>query len=83
MEKLYDRRAKFPRGSRIRNYVLQPYTLAKDVRTEVQTAQVGDVLDGDMTSSCRPTWRKARAQSASGTHMSGERARQAGSGNAQ
>ncbi len=35
-------------GYQIRNYVLQPYTLAKDVRTEVQTAQVQNVLDGDI-----------------------------------
>jgi peptide chain release factor 2 len=35
-------------GYQIRNYVLQPYTLAKDVRTNVETAQVGKVLDGDL-----------------------------------
>jgi peptide chain release factor 2 len=27
---------------------LQPCTLAKDVRTDVQTAQVQNVLDGDL-----------------------------------
>ena len=35
-------------GSQIRNYVMQPYTLVKDVRTETQTAQVGNVLDGEI-----------------------------------
>jgi peptide chain release factor 2 len=28
--------------------VLQPYTLAKDVRTDVQTSQVHNVLDGEI-----------------------------------
>jgi peptide chain release factor 2 len=35
-------------GSQIRNYVLQPYQLVKDVRTGMQTSAVGKVLDGDL-----------------------------------
>ncbi len=35
-------------GSQIRNYVLHPYKLVKDLRTGVQTAQVDQVLDGDL-----------------------------------
>lgn len=33
-------------GSQIRNYVLQPYTLVKDVRTGVEVGNVQAVLDG-------------------------------------
>jgi peptide chain release factor 2 len=35
-------------GSQIRNYVLHPYKLIKDVRTQEETAAVEDVLNGDL-----------------------------------
>jgi peptide chain release factor 2 len=35
-------------GSQIRNYVLQPYTLVKDLRTGVELGNVQAVLDGDI-----------------------------------
>jgi peptide chain release factor 2 len=48
IEKKYDEKGEVAWGNQIRNYVLQPYTLAKDVRTGVETAQVNKVLDGDI-----------------------------------
>jgi peptide chain release factor 2 len=35
-------------GNQIRNYVLQPYKLVKDLRTGVETTQAEAVLDGDL-----------------------------------
>jgi peptide chain release factor 2 len=35
-------------GSQIRNYVLQPYTLVKDVRTGLEVGNAQAVLDGDV-----------------------------------
>ena len=35
-------------GSQIRNYVLHPYKLVKDVRTSVESGNPDAVLDGDL-----------------------------------
>jgi peptide chain release factor 2 len=48
VEKLYDEKGEVAWGYQIRNYVMQPYTLVKDVRTGLETSQVQAVLDGDL-----------------------------------
>jgi peptide chain release factor 2 len=47
-EKQYDAKGEVAWGYQIRNYVMQPYTLVKDVRTDTQTSQNLAVLDGDI-----------------------------------
>ena len=48
VEKLYDEKGEVAWGYQIRNYVMQPYTLVKDVRSAVETSQVQGVLDGEI-----------------------------------
>jgi peptide chain release factor 2 len=48
VEKQYDEKGEVAWGYQIRNYVMQPYTLVKDVRTDMQTAQIDKVLDGEI-----------------------------------
>lgn len=43
---LEGKKMKIEWGSQIRNYVLHPYKLVKDLRTDVETSNAQDVLDG-------------------------------------
>jgi peptide chain release factor 2 len=47
-KKLEDSKLEINFGSQIRSYVLQPYRMAKDLRTRVEVGDVDRVLDGDL-----------------------------------
>jgi peptide chain release factor 2 len=49
-------------GSQIRNYVLHPYQMVKDLRTGVETSQTQAVLDGDIDELVEAAirWRRTR-----------------------
>ena len=51
-------------GSQIRSYVLQPYQMVKDIRTEVESGNVASVLDGDLDSFMEGflRWRRSQAE---------------------
>jgi len=48
VERMYDEKGEVSFGRQIRNYTLQPYTLIKDTRTDVQSGQVQAILDGEI-----------------------------------
>ncbi len=48
MDRFYGEKGDIAWGSQIRSYVLQPYTQAKDERTELKDSNVMAVLDGDL-----------------------------------
>lgn len=48
LDKLKGNRKKIDFGSQIRNYVMQPYQLVKDLRSGYETSAVNAVLDGDI-----------------------------------
>lgn len=48
MEQYYGPKGEIAWGSQIRSYVLQPYTMVKDMRTAEETSNTDKVLDGDI-----------------------------------
>jgi peptide chain release factor 2 len=64
LDALAGKQAQVGWGSQIRSYVLQPYQMVKDLRTEVETSQVDAVLDGDLDEFMEGYLRWRRAQTA-------------------
>jgi peptide chain release factor 2 len=48
LEKLEDAKSDIAWGNQIRSYVLHPYQMIKDLRTNVETGNTESVLDGDL-----------------------------------
>jgi peptide chain release factor 2 len=48
LARIAGRQAQVGWGSQIRSYVVQPYQMVKDLRTEVETSQIDAVLDGEL-----------------------------------
>ena len=48
MSKLYGEKGEIAWGSQIRSYVLNPYQMVKDHRTNVEEGNVQKVLDGEL-----------------------------------
>ena len=48
-QKLEDTKSDVAWGNQIRSYVLQPYTMVKDHRTDIEVGNANGVLDGDLS----------------------------------
>ncbi|MDA0321092.1 MAG: peptide chain release factor 2 [Verrucomicrobia bacterium] len=48
MERFYGKKGEIAWGSQIRSYVMQPYTMVKDHRMNLETSNVASVMDGNI-----------------------------------
>jgi peptide chain release factor 2 len=64
LDRIAGRQAQVGWGSQIRSYVLQPYQMVKDLRTEHESSQVDVVLDGDLDEFMESylRWRRREAE---------------------
>jgi peptide chain release factor 2 len=63
---LYGEKSEISFGSQIRSYVLHPYQMVKDHRTDVETGNAQGVLDGNLDPFIEEYLRKRGAESAKG-----------------
>jgi peptide chain release factor 2 len=63
MDAIGGKQAQVGWGSQIRSYVLQPYQMVKDLRTDIESGNVAAVLDGDLDEFMEGylRWRRAQA----------------------
>ncbi len=66
MEKFYGDKGEIAWGRQIRSYVMQPYTMVKDHRTDHQTGNVDAVMDGDLDDFIEAYLRKGRRHEPAG-----------------
>ncbi len=64
LSKIAGKQAQVGWGSQIRSYVMQPYQMVKDVRTDVETGNIDAVLDGDLDTFMEGNlrWRRANSE---------------------
>ena len=63
LDKLEDAKSDIAWGNQIRSYVLHPYQMIKDLRTNEETGDVDKVLDGELdefTKACLIDRKKSR-----------------------
>ncbi len=73
-EKLEDSKSEIAWGNQIRSYVLQPYRLIKDLRTDTETGDVDRILDGDLDEFIKANLllRKSKKQNAESSKSQGK-----------
>ncbi len=66
LESAYDEKGEIAWGNQIRSYVLQPYRMVKDLRTDHETSSTDAVLDGELTPFMESYLRHKLAQKSGG-----------------
>ncbi len=62
LQKLEDAKSEIAWGNQIRSYVLHPYRMIKDLRTDVETGNVDKVLDGELDDFIKASLRQRKAR---------------------
>lgn len=64
LENLYESKKEIAWGSQIRSYVLHPYSMVKDHRTECETGNAQGVLDGELDAFIEAYLKRSKAERA-------------------